>query len=92
MASPQLSLAVNVSAVGTASHSTSTSAGKASLKVGAVVSSIVKTPIVISEFPQASVAVKVTVAEPVAPHSSESSVKLFDQVKIEQSSLAIAPP
>ena len=63
-----------------------------SLNVGAVVSSIEKTAIVVSEFPQASVAVNVTVADPVAPHSSVSSVKSFDQINAEQSSLAIAPP
>ena len=43
-------------------------------------------------FPQVSVAVKVTVAEPVAPHVSESEVKLLVQVTFEHASLAEAPP
>ena len=38
--------------------------------VGGVVSSIVKVAVVKLELPQSSVAVKVTVAEPVAPHPS----------------------
>ena len=74
VASPQLSVAVKVSAVGTLSHSTVASAGKLSTKVGAVVSSIVNVAVVLVAFPQASVTVKVTVAEPVAPQSSDNVV------------------
>ena len=44
------------------------------------------------EFPQASVAVNSTVAEPVKPQSSDKPVKLLVQVISEQLSLAIAPP
>ena len=44
------------------------------------------------EFPQASVAVKVTVAAPVAPHQSLNDVKSFVQVTSEHGSDALAPP
>ena len=60
--------------------------------VGGIVSSIVNVAVVDAEFPHPSVAVKVTVAEPVSPHSSESSLKLFDQLTAEQLSVAVAPP
>ena len=60
--------------------------------IGATVSTIVKVAEVELSFPQPSVAVKVTVAEPVSPHSSERAVKSFDQVIAEQSSVAVAPP
>ena len=53
------------------SHSTVRSAATPS-RVGAVVSSMVKVAVDVAVFPQSSVAVKVTVADPVAPHSSES--------------------
>ncbi|MFL9594370.1 hypothetical protein ACKC5O_20605, partial [Aeromonas schubertii] len=43
-------------------------------------------------FPQVSVAVKVTVAEPVAPQVSETELKLLVQVTFEQASVAEAPP
>ncbi len=43
-------------------------------------------------FPQASVAVKITVADPVCPQPSLSVVKLFVQVTAEQLSVAAAPP
>ena len=42
-------------------------------------------------FPQESVAVKVTEAEPVAPQVSETDVKLLDQVTFEQLSRADPP-
>ena len=42
--------------------------------VGGVVSSIVNVEDAVAVFPQSSVAVKVTVAEPVAPHSSERAL------------------
>ena len=42
--------------------------------VGGVESSIVNVAEVVAVFPQLSVAVNVTEAEPVAPHSSESSL------------------
>ena len=60
--------------------------------VGGVVSSIVNVAVVDAEFPHPSVAVNVTVAVPVAPQSSDSSLKLFDQPTAEQSSVAVAPP
>jgi hypothetical protein len=53
---------------------------------------MVKVAVVAALFPQASVAVKVTVAEPVAPQVSETDVKLLVQVTFEQLSLAEAPP
>ena len=43
--------------------------------VGSVVSSIVKVAVVLILLPQSSVAVKITVAEPVAPQSSLRAVK-----------------
>src|SRR5690606_2103981 len=73
------------------SHSAITSLASASI-TGAVVSSIVKVADVELEFPQASVAVKVTVAAPVAPQRSLSALKSFDQEIAEQSSVAVAPP
>ena len=59
---------------------------------GLVSSTMVKVAEVVEAFPQASVAVKVTVAEPVAPQVSETEVKLLLQVTEEQASLAEAPP
>jgi hypothetical protein len=41
---------------------------------GGVISLIVKVAVVVLAFPQSSVAVKVTVAEPVAPHKSLNEV------------------
>ena len=69
------------------SHSTVKSEACAVI-VGSVVSSIVKVAVVVLEFPQASVAVKITVAKPVSPHPSLSAVKLLLQVTPLQSSLA----
>ena len=43
-------------------------------------------------LPHASVAVKITVAAPVAPHKSLKPVKLLLQVTPEHTSLAAAPP
>ena len=60
--------------------------------MGSVVSSIVKVAVVVLVLPQSSVAVKVTVAEPVAPQSSDKPAKLFDHVTSPQSSVALAPP
>jgi hypothetical protein len=59
---------------------------------GGVVSSMVKVAEVVEALLQSSVAVKITVAEPVAPHKSESAVKLLDQITLLQASVAIAPP
>ena len=59
---------------------------------GFVVSMMVKVAVVAALFPQASVAVKETVAAPVAPQESETEVKLLVQVTEEQVSLAEAPP
>src|SRR5690606_41196747 len=50
--------------------------------VGSVVSSTVKVAVAVAELPHSSVAAKVTVAEPLSPHSSESAVKLLVQVRL----------
>ena len=48
--------------------------------------------LVVTELPQSSLAVKITVALPVAPHSSLSAVKSLVHVMLPQSSSADAPP
>jgi hypothetical protein len=53
---------------------------------------MVKVAEVDSEFPHSSVAVKVTVTEPVAPQAAETEVKSLLQVTEEQLSEAEAPP
>ena len=58
---PQLSEAVKVTASATLSHSTVSSAGRASLKVGAVVSCTVIVWVCDVELPHSSVAVQVLV-------------------------------
>ena len=88
---PQLSEAVNVTASATTSHCTVSSVGSDSLNVGAVVSSIVNVAVVVLVFPQPSVTVNVTVADPVAPQVSDKAVKSLDQEIAEQSSEAEAP-
>ena len=60
--------------------------------VGAVVSSIVNVAVVVAVLPHASVAVKITVALPVAPQSSLNAVKLLLQVTPLHASVAVAPP
>ena len=60
--------------------------------VGLVLSIIVNVAVVEDEFPQLSVAVKVTETEPVAPQVSETEAKLLVQVTLEQISEATAPP
>ena len=62
------------------------------VKAGAVLSSMVKVALVVVAFPQASVAVKITVAAPVAPQRSLNAVKLLVQVITPQLSVAVAPP
>ena len=62
------------------------------LIVGAVVSSIVNVAVVVLVLPHASVAVKITVADPVAPQSSLNDVKLLLQVTPLHTSVAVAPP
>ena len=64
----------------------------AASKEGAVVSSMVKVAVVVLVFKQSSVAVKVTKAEPVAPHSSLKAVKSLDHITPPQRSEAAAPP
>ena len=59
---------------------------------GAFVSSIVNVAVVVLSLPHASVAVNVTVAEPVAPQRSNSAVKSLLQVTGPQASSAVAPP
>ena len=73
------------------SHSTVRSEAATSI-LGGVVSSIVKVAVVVLELLHSSVAVKVTVAEPVAPQSSESPLKSLLQVTPEHASEAVAPP
>ena len=65
---------------------------EAGVITGDVVSIIVKVAEEEDAFPQASVAVKVTVALPVAPHRSESDVKLSLHQTPEHTSDAVAPP
>ena len=55
-------------------------------------SSIVNVAVVVLLLPHSSVAVNVTVAEPVAPQSSDSTVKLCVYVTLPQASVAEAPP
>ena len=66
-----------------------TSAG--TLNDGGVVSSIVNVAVVETELFEGSVAVKVTLAEPVTPQPSLKAIKLLDQT-MPQASDAIAPP
>ncbi len=73
------------------SHSTTSSEASTSM-LGAVVSSMVNVAVVDEARPQPSVAVKVTVTEPVAPHSSLNASKSLDQVTPLQTSPAMAPP
>src|SRR5204862_350580 len=51
-----------------------------------------KVAVVVDLLPQASVAVKITVAEPVAPQPSLRAVRLLLQVTPPQASDAAAPP
>src|SRR5436190_21443 len=60
--------------------------------VGSVVSSIVKVAEIMLVFPHASVAVNVTVANPVAPQSSLNVVKSLLKVTPLHASDAAAPP
>lgn len=90
--SPQLSEPVIFAGFGIASQETLISCGNSLVKIGSVSSMIVKVAEVVEEFPQLSVAVNVTVAEPVAPHVSETDAKLLVQVTFEQTSEATAPP
>ena len=92
MATPlQLSVAVKTSAAGTESHSTVISPGVES-NTGAVVSTIVKVAVVVTVFKSSSVAVNITVALPVAPHSSLKPVKSLLQVTSLQLLNIVAPP
>src|SRR6185369_14045067 len=63
------------------------------LNTGATVSWIVKVAVLPLVLPQASIAVKVTVADPLAPQPSLNAVKLLLQVTLPLHwSLATAPP
>ena len=73
------------------SHSTVASMAAISM-AGAVVSSIVNVAVVLLLLPQSSVAVKVTVAMPVAPQSSLKASKSLLQVTPLHASDAVAPP
>ena len=55
-------------------------------------SRIVKVAVVVDVFPQASVALNVTRADPVPPHPSDKPAKSLLQVTPLQSSVAVAPP
>ena len=95
--SVQLSVAVKVasSVAGISpAHDTVTSVGKSLVKIGFVVSSTVNIAVVVDMFPQASVAVKVTVMLPAFPQVDRNAAvaPLFDQVTVPQLSVAIAPP
>jgi len=63
-----------------------------STRYGGVVSSILNVAVVVAVFPQASVAVKVTSALPVAPQPSLNAVKLFVHNTGAHSALEAAPP
>ena len=91
MLPPQMSVAVNVSAVGTALHSNVPSAGKASTKLGGVVSSITNVAMVCVAFWQESVAVNTTWTALVFPHVMPMVVKSLLHFKPEHSSVAVAP-
>jgi hypothetical protein len=58
---------------------------------GGVVSTMVNVPEIVDVLPHASEAVKVTVAEPVAPHKSDNPLKLLVHVTLLQASVAVAP-
>ena len=58
------------------------------MTAGAVVSSMVNVAVVLVALPQSSVAVKVTVAAPVAPQSSLKAAKSLLQVTPLQASVA----
>ena len=78
--------------VGSASEHSTAWVGVYGSNTGAVVSSMVKVADTLLLLPQSSVAVKVTVAEPVAPQSSLNATKLLLQVTPLQISEAVAPP
>ena len=59
---------------------------------GGVLSIIEKMADVVVEFPHASLAVKVTIAEPLLPHNLEIDEKSFVQLTAELLSVASAPP
>ena len=91
MEESQLSVTVNIGAVGMALHSTVSLGGNTSLNDGATESIIVKVAIVEVALPHGSVAVKVTVAEPVVPQRSLRLEKSFDHAIAPQSSEVSAP-
>ena len=82
--------AFNASMLPMPSHSTVWS--EAAVMSGLVVSSIVKVAVELLKLPQSSVAVNVTVAEPVAPQSSLKPSKSLLQVTPLHTSEAVAPP
>ena len=72
------------------SHSTVSS--EAAVMSGAVVSSMVKVAVVLLALSQSSVAVKITVTDPVAPQSSLNPSKSLLHSMLLQLSVAEAPP
>ena len=95
MTLPQESVAVAAAKVTTAEQfpaSLDTLILSGQVITGAVESSMVKVAVVVVSFPQASVAVKVTSSNPVAPQASLKPVLSLDQVTPEQESDALAPP
>ena len=81
----------NASMLPMPSHSTVASEAIMSME-GLVVSSIVNVAVELLKFPQSSVAVNVTMAEPVAPQSSLKPAKSLLQVTALHTSEAVAPP
>ena len=72
------------------SHSTVASA--AAITSGAIVSSIVNVAVVDVALPQSSVAVNVTIDEPVGPQAMFSPSKSFVHITPPHASVAVAPP
>jgi hypothetical protein len=85
-----LSVAVRVTFAGTSEVQETVVVSGAVGTTGAVVSLTVNVAEVVAEFPQASVAVKITVTA--AEQSAEMVEKLFVQVTSEHVSVATAPP
>src|SRR5882762_523961 len=87
-------LTVEAAAVHPPASALTTMAGRGheTLNTGPTVSWMVKVAVVVLKLPQASEALKITVAEPVAPQRSDNAVKSLVQVTALQLSVADAPP
>jgi len=86
----QLSVAVNETLAGTSAAQEAVTAAGAAGATGLVVSCTLNVAEVVEAFPQASVAVKITVTA--AEQSLLSALKLLVHVTAEQASVAAAPP